>query len=437
MAKKDIAQLLIEAKEAIMKDPKVVRALEYNKQPHIFIVDAEKVKAQLLVQIVRTRSRKLTPTQESKLDAAVAKYTKDLYDTFRFRSSKVFDYKVNGSPTSFNVLVTNRDPTTTSDIFRKIYEIRTEAGRLSNLSKSVVEIFSRDASVTQESLKHLFDLGHEEGTSVSERVAQEALNKFSRRNFTMGQYPELDTIIGLGIKTFEQPDGKSFVISVTDESFSANRSKGTKERQDLEVVRKALASWVDQYGTKWISQEGSRSALDIVISNILLTAKKSGAKVNKSKIKKKSAPSSAKTKIVKKSKKPKMLKDVELPSNVSSKVPSTVSRSGSQRANWLQLLPIINARLSDTVAKNMQSPRLNFRTGRFAQSARVVNVEQTSKGFPSFVFDYERDPYDVFDRTLGRAPWNTPQRDPRALVDMSVREIVREMAIGRFFTRRA
>jgi len=87
--------------------------------------------------------------------------------------------------------------------------------------------------------------------------------------------------------------------------------------------------------------------------------------------------------------------------------------------------------------KNMSSPRLNNRTGRFAQSARVVNVEQTREGFPSFVFDYERDPYDVFDRTLGRSPWNTPERDPRALVDVSVREIVREMAIGRFFTRRA
>jgi hypothetical protein len=112
-------------------------------------------------------------------------------------------------------------------------------------------------------------------------------------------------------------------------------------------------------------------------------------------------------------------------------------KSSQQSRNWLQLLPMINSRLTDTVAKNMGSPRLNFRSGRFAQSAKVVNVEQTPQGFPSFVFDYERDPYDVFDRTLGRSPWNTPQRDPRALVDVSVREIVREMAIGRFFTRRA
>ena len=436
MAKKDIAELLIEAKQSIMRDPKVIRALEYNKQPHIFIVDAEKVKAQILVQVGRTRKRKLTPNQNEKLDEAVAAYTKALYDTFKNRTSKTFDYKVSGSPTSFNVLVTNKVEGVTSDIFRKIYEIRTEKSRLNNLSKAVSDIFNRDPSVTQDSLKHLFDLGHESGTSVSERIAQEALDKFSRRNFTARQYPELDTIIGLNIKTFEQPEGKSFIITVSDESYSANRSKGTKERQDLEAVRAALDSWINQYGSKWIAQEGSRSALDIVLSNILNTALKSGAKVDKRRIKKKSAPSTAKTKITKKAKKPKMLKDGELP-NIVSKVPSTTSRSGSMRSNWLQLLPIINAKLPDTVAKNMKSPRLNFRTGRFAQSAQVVNIEQTPQGFPSIVFDYERDPYDVFDRTLGRAPWNTVQRDPRALVDMSVREIVREMAIGRFFTRRA
>jgi hypothetical protein len=85
----------------------------------------------------------------------------------------------------------------------------------------------------------------------------------------------------------------------------------------------------------------------------------------------------------------------------------------------------------------MRLPSLVNRTGRFAQSAEVVRIEETREGFPSFVFNYERDPYDVFDRTLGRAPWNTPERDPRALVDKSVREIVREMAINRFYTRRA
>jgi hypothetical protein len=85
----------------------------------------------------------------------------------------------------------------------------------------------------------------------------------------------------------------------------------------------------------------------------------------------------------------------------------------------------------------MGAPGLVYRTGKFANSTKVVNVETTRDGYPSIVFDYQRNPYDVFDRTLGESPWNTPARDPRALVDKSVREIVQEMAIGRFYTRRA
>jgi len=98
---------------------------------------------------------------------------------------------------------------------------------------------------------------------------------------------------------------------------------------------------------------------------------------------------------------------------------------------------MLNAKLPPRVMGNMRSPALVNRTGTFANSTKVVNVEQTREGFPTFVFDYERDPYDVFDRTKGKSPWNTPERDPRALVDRSLREIVREMAIGRFYTRRA
>jgi hypothetical protein len=116
---------------------------------------------------------------------------------------------------------------------------------------------------------------------------------------------------------------------------------------------------------------------------------------------------------------------------------SGINKGKQPTTNWLSLLPLINQRLTPTVIANMRSPSLVNRTGTFANSAKVINIEQTREGFPTFVFDYERDPYNVFDKTQGRSPWNTPERDPRALVDKSLREIVREMAIGRFYTRRA
>jgi hypothetical protein len=84
----------------------------------------------------------------------------------------------------------------------------------------------------------------------------------------------------------------------------------------------------------------------------------------------------------------------------------------------------------------MGLPRLVNRTGRFAESAKVIGVEFTDKGLPSFQFTYQKNPYDVFDRVRGALPWNTPSRDPKTLIALSIRELAKELAVGRFYTRR-
>ena len=84
----------------------------------------------------------------------------------------------------------------------------------------------------------------------------------------------------------------------------------------------------------------------------------------------------------------------------------------------------------------MGSPRLNNRTGRFADSVKVENIIQTPKGFPSVGYSYQRDPYQVFEEGMGASPWADGNRDPRDLIDKSVREIAAAMALGRFYTRR-
>jgi len=102
----------------------------------------------------------------------------------------------------------------------------------------------------------------------------------------------------------------------------------------------------------------------------------------------------------------------------------------------LQLIGLINKELPDTVRKNMQSPSLVNASGRFAASAKVVNVTQTAKGFPSFGYTYQRDPYQVFEDGVGKQPWADGERDPRDLIDRSIREIAKQFALGRFYTRR-
>jgi hypothetical protein len=93
----------------------------------------------------------------------------------------------------------------------------------------------------------------------------------------------------------------------------------------------------------------------------------------------------------------------------------------------------INARLSMTVIKNMGTPALENRTGRFARSAIVTDVVQTSQGFPSIGYTYQKYPYQTFEPGFKQG---SVQRDPRTLIDRSIREIATQLIVGRFYTRR-
>jgi hypothetical protein len=99
----------------------------------------------------------------------------------------------------------------------------------------------------------------------------------------------------------------------------------------------------------------------------------------------------------------------------------------------LQLLALLNLKLQAVVARNMVTPALNYRTGRFAASVRATDIQTTAKGFPSIGYTYQRNPYETFE--VGNLQGD-PERDPRRLIDKSIREIAAEMAIGRFYTRR-
>jgi hypothetical protein len=104
--------------------------------------------------------------------------------------------------------------------------------------------------------------------------------------------------------------------------------------------------------------------------------------------------------------------------------------------NPLQLIGLINRELPQTVLKNMGVPGLENRTGTFARSAEITDIVQTPQGFPSIGYTYDREPYGVFEDGAGAAPWANGQRDPRKIIDRSIREIAAQFAIGRFYTRR-
>lgn len=113
-----------------------------------------------------------------------------------------------------------------------------------------------------------------------------------------------------------------------------------------------------------------------------------------------------------------------------------VSKAKDSNVSLVKLIGILNQKLPEVVAANMQSPRLNYQTGRFASSVKVTDISTTGGGFPSIGYTYQKDPYQVFEVGAGRSPWANVDRDPRKLIDTSIREIAAQMAIGRFYTRR-
>jgi hypothetical protein len=106
---------------------------------------------------------------------------------------------------------------------------------------------------------------------------------------------------------------------------------------------------------------------------------------------------------------------------------------GVSQYNIGSILGAMNAKINQKVEKNMGDPRLNNRTGRFASSVQVTDVALTPQGFPSIGYTYQKNPYQTFEVGYKQG---TEDRDPRRLIEVSIREIAAEMAIGRLYTRR-
>lgn len=117
------------------------------------------------------------------------------------------------------------------------------------------------------------------------------------------------------------------------------------------------------------------------------------------------------------------------------RVPKRQKRTQAGGLDVAKTIGILNNKLPETVRKNMDPPALQNRTGRFASSVKITELIQTAKGFPSIGYTYDRDNYGQYEASSGTR-FASPERDPRKLIDQSIREIAVGMAMGRFFTRR-
>tara|TARA_B100001113_G_C21077204_1_gene608188 strand:- start:15 stop:1487 length:1473 start_codon:yes stop_codon:yes gene_type:complete len=86
----------------------------------------------------------------------------------------------------------------------------------------------------------------------------------------------------------------------------------------------------------------------------------------------------------------------------------------------IALRNLLNEALPEMVASKMTAPALRFRTGRFANSARVENITIGSRGGTHIDYTYMRDPYETFEP--GNKQGSTT-RDPRKIIGASIREL--------------
>jgi len=98
----------------------------------------------------------------------------------------------------------------------------------------------------------------------------------------------------------------------------------------------------------------------------------------------------------------------------------------------IALMNLINARLHDVIRKNMGSPALNYRTGRFARSVKITNISQTRQQQMTAFYTYMKSPYQTFERGYAQG---SPRRDPRTLISKSIRDAAAQIMGRRFDIR--
>lgn len=229
-------------------------------------------------------------------------------------------------------------------------------------------------------------------------------------------------------KQIVSPDGKLKDDYVSSVAFQLGKENIGKDAAFEKSVKKAFKDFADDYAKNLLNEEGS-STLKQKITKVTLDkfASKQFITVTS---KDKNVSLKTKHKTVNKGKKQKVGK-----ARVSQaeKTPRKVRFGAGASSAPLAMIQAFNAKLPSKIAKNMGSPALNYRTGRFASSVRVVDAVLTPQGFPSFGYTYQKNPYQTFEPGYAMG---SVDRDPRKLIDRTMREIAVEFAVGRFYTRR-
>lgn len=180
-----------------------------------------------------------------------------------------------------------------------------------------------------------------------------------------------------------------------------------------------------RYGT----QLGSPSVLSIIEQSLVATLLGKTYKVeHKSQARSKTYKSKAQKIKVGKVQKPPNIKQA-LGGKMMPELGEGKPRSNVTVPDISWLVAYLNKELPPIIKRNMTSPKLVYRTGRFANSVRVLTATRSITGEIVFRYTYQKDPYQTFEP--GNKMGST-KRDPRPLIAGSIRELVTPIVKQRF-----
>ncbi len=454
MASRDLKKVLEDLNKRLEKDSEAYRTLVVNKQAHYLVLDQRKLKKQIEAQLLAV---------ERSADSRFTKLSKDLQNVVDREVPEMFNYladklnpkhyqnprrkylteKYDNSGGVLTVVIEVKEGRPPGDVFAYFRRIkqRSQKQLVIALNKEIVKLNKRTVAQRQEVKSSDFlDIGHVGESAVSKQRKAEVertLFQFSQQQNPMVRkfIKELAGEVELKIRRVpsKKKVGGKEVNEITLESTRLNKAEGQELKKVAGEINIKLERLIAALDPSPAELSGSPSYVDRTqqeaVNMMANIATKVGAKKNFNA--KKQSKRSSTASVKRKSK-------ASSGTAFSDKTKAPAIKMGSdegRKQSPITLMSLINAKLPSTVRKNMGAPRLENQTGQFASSVRMVDATVTPQGFPSLGYTYQRQPYGVFESTSG-SRFASVERDPRTLIDKSIREIAAELVTMRLYTRR-
>jgi hypothetical protein len=254
------------------------------------------------------------------------------------------------------------------------------------------------------------------------------------------------------VESWESDFGLTYeqISNITGEDLSQNMyhetmipitHKANKEQADgfEKIALGQLQSFL-RFWSEWLSKGKSTSSPDLFsMVGEIIAAKLLGQKAPKYKGKIKKSKGRAKVKVKTKPFTSGRKRKGDSGKVAVAKMKAHLRTTKGKFASPVALMNILNKKLPATIRDNMGHPALQNVSGRFAGSIRVQKVNPAlGRSKPATIqYSYDTDPYQVFETGgKGDSRWATTARDPRILIDKSIREIAAESMMTRFVTQR-